>query len=181
MQKIPSGTIYTTRSFNSSCPHLLRASTSCSPQESKTWMAGTSPAMTSSADSIKRFIRHAHLIPSCPHLLRASTSFSLQESKTWMAGTSPAMTSRSDQKKPYEIIVMNVTFPLTFVTITVTPQSSAIMHNSTSLSPIGGPCAMASGRGLGDGDSPIGGNPRRCSCLGRPKRACLCASYTRPS
>jgi hypothetical protein len=50
--------------------------------------------------------------------------FLAAKSKSWMAGTSPAMTSRSDQKKPYEIIVMNVTFPLTFVTITVTPQSS---------------------------------------------------------
>src|SRR5579883_342285 len=53
-----------------------RASTSFC-MRGKTWMAGTSPAMT-------ECLRHARR-------RRASTSFWIR-GKTWMAGTSPAMT-----------------------------------------------------------------------------------------
>jgi len=54
-------------------------------QQVKTWMAGTSPAMT---------IETQCLSPSCPALCRASTSsvHGAATVKTWMAGTTLAMT-----------------------------------------------------------------------------------------
>ena len=80
---------------HSSCPALCRASTSSLTifKTGKTWMAGTSPAMTKGFMPGHDDETHC-LSSSCPALCRASTSsFTIfKTGKTWMAGTSPAMT-----------------------------------------------------------------------------------------
>jgi hypothetical protein len=80
-------------------------------QQAKTWMAGTSPAMTDETDAaqarpsrVKRiasqFVMPAHSRPKDGVLSHAYVAgihvlAAQQQAKTWMAGTSPAMTAQT--------------------------------------------------------------------------------------
>ena len=75
----------------SSCPRLSRASTSESP-ERKTWMAGTSPAMTIETARVPPLVTTG--LDPVVHAERTIVSLSANANceAAWIAGSSPAMT-----------------------------------------------------------------------------------------